>query len=448
VSPARPLDVLGAFAAALEWPAVPAPVQERARLTLRDTIGTMLGGAATPAGRIASRVAAANPAPALAAFEAAVHASALDFDDGHYDGGAIHPGSVVIPALLVAARDLDDVDTHRFLTAQVAGYEIGLRAARLIWPRSATDDYHCTGTGAALGAAAAVARLRGGDADTIGRAIAIAWAHAPMATFQLPMVKESIGWAAATALFAADLAAAGFMTALDDPVSAMEATFTPTPFHRAGAMDDPFIASLGTVWEAGRTYFKPYAACRYTHTAIRSLQELVSEHGLRASDVAAIDVHTHLGASQLRDQVPASLDHAQYSFPFVLAAVLDTGAAGATEICADALRDPARLAAAAKVRVHHDPELDPHYPAHYPTRIAVRTTGGDVHERTRLIAPGDADDPLSAAELRAKFVRLARLAVGCDEAERAADALVDPGSRPVRPLLAGVLATAASGGRT
>ena len=42
------------------------------------------------------------------------------------------------------------------------------------------------------------------DAGVVARAIAIAWAHAPMSTFQLPMVKESIGWSAATGRAAAD----------------------------------------------------------------------------------------------------------------------------------------------------------------------------------------------------------------------------------------------------
>ena len=252
----RPLDVIAEFAESLTWSAIPPPARERAQLALRDTIGTIIGGSTTTAGRVATAAAqhagggtpivatsARSTAP-LAAFATAVNASALDFDDGHYRGGAIHPASVVVSSLLVALNDCD-ADLTEFLTAQVVGYEIGLRAAHLLWPRHELDDYHCTGTAAALGAAAAVAKLRGADGDCIARAVAIAWAHAPMSTFQLPMVKESIGWSAATAMFAADLAAAGFMAMPHRVESAMDATFAPTPFHRPGAMDDPFVASLG-----------------------------------------------------------------------------------------------------------------------------------------------------------------------------------------------------------
>ena len=450
-----PLAWLGAFAAGVSWSTIPDPVRRRAQLTLRDTIGTILGGAATPAGRVATATAAATASsatiassrgavlipggadgaratPVLAAFAGAVNASALDMDDGHYAGGAIHPASVIVPALLVAAEQLADVGVHRFLTAQVVGYEIGLRAAYLLRPNSDEALYHCTGTAATLGAAAAVTHLRGGDADTIARSISVAWAHAPMATFQLPMVKESIGWSAASALFAADLAAAGFMAStagIAAQPSCVEATFTPTPFHRDGAMEVPFVASLGDVWEAGNTYFKPYACCRYTHTAIRSLAEITAEHGLTAPEIASIDVFTHRGAIGLRDAAPMSLDHAQYSFPFVLATQLLCGAVGAVELSAGSITDPARLAVAARIRVHHDSALDPLYPSHYATRLVVTAADRRRWERFRLVAPGDPAEPMSEAELAAKFVDLATPRLGDGAASEWADRLTaDPAS--------------------
>ena len=449
-----PLDVLGEFAESLTWSAVPEDARQRAQLALRDTIGTILGGATTTAGRIATATAqrgggdtpilgtTATASPTLAAFATAVNASALDFDDGHYRGGAIHPGSVVVSALLVANHECR-AGTADLLTAQVVGYEIGLRAAHLLWPRHPLDDYHCTGTAATLGAAAAVAKLRGADAGCIGRAVATAWAHAPMSTFQLPMVKESIGWSAATALFAADLAGAGFMATPRPARSAMDATFAPTPFHRPVAMDDPFVASLGTVFEMANTYFKPYAACRYTHTAIRSLQEVMLDGNVSADDIESVEVYTHTAAINLTDLRPVSLDHGQYSFPFVLAAMMLTGRAGATEICEDALDDAQRLASAAKVGVHHDPDLDAEYPAHYGTRIVVRTCDGSTIERLRLVAPGDAEDPMSVDDLTAKFVRLAEPIHGA-AAEAIADGLISDSDDVVQDCLATVLVPAAT----
>jgi 2-methylcitrate dehydratase PrpD len=409
-----PLDRLAEFVDRLRWGRIPAEVQARARLAFRDTLGTIIGGASTPAGKIADATAKVRGGLGpIQAFATAVKASALDFDDGHYLGGAIHPGSVVVSALLVAALETD-AELHDVLTAQVAGYEIALRAAHLLWPRHELNRYHCTGTAATLGAAAAVAKLRGHDADMIARSIAIAWAHAPMSTFQLPMVKESIGWSAASGFFAADLAAGGFMAMAAASNSAITATFRPTPFDEPGAMDDPFVSSLGYVYESGKTYFKPFAACRYTHTAARSLQELQSELAIGADDITRIDVYTHRAAMNLTDVRPASLDHAQYSFPFVLATVAITGYAGSGQVNHDSLFDTDRLAFAKKVFVHHDEAFDSHYPTHYGSRIVVTTTLNIAVERIRLVSPGDLADPLSRDELTNKFFLLVETVLGSD----------------------------------
>ncbi len=429
-----PLERLGVFAAGLTWDVIPGDVRRRAQVALRDTIGTILGGAGTRAAQLAVQAASAHGGRSriigsagtsslpLAAFATAVSASALDFDDGHYLGGAIHPGSVIISSLLTAAADLEAGSgdgTAELLAAQVVGYEIALRAAHLLWPSHEGADYHCTGTAATLGAAAAVTKLRGGDVEEIGRSIAIAWAHAPMSTFQLPMVKESIGWSAATACFAAELAAVGFMGGRATADADIVAILPPTPFHRPGAMDDPFVASLGSVFETANTYCKPYAACRYTHTAARALRDMIVENALTGDDIVSIDVYTHRHALFLHDQRPLTLEHGQYSFPFVLSAIVCEGAAGHVEISDEALTDPQRLSQAAKVRVHHGPEFDALYPHHYATRVALRTRRGDTIEATRLLAPGDNDDPMSAEELSAKFIALASPALGNSAAQLA-----------------------------
>ncbi len=457
-----PLEYLATFAVGLTWETIPGAVRQRAQLALRDTIGTILGGAGTRAARLASRAAVAHggrspiigspgasSAP-LAAFATAVSASALDFDDGHYLGGAIHPGSVIISALLSEAASQQDRNTGsrvgmaELLTAQVVGYEIALRAAHLLWPRHDAADYHCTGTAATLGAAAAVMKLRSGDTDEIARSIAIAWAHAPMATFQLPMVKESIGWSAASACFAADLAAVGFMDGHVTADADTLAILPPTPFHRDGAMEDPFVASLGSVFETANTYCKPYAACRYTHTAARALADLMVENALTGDDIVSIDVHTHRGALFLHDQRPATLEHGQYSFPFVLSAIVCEAAASHVEISEQALTDPRRLAQAAKVRVHHQADLDDLYPHHYAARVVVRTRNHGAIEATRIVAPGDNDDPMSADDQCAKFIALASSAL-TSEAIRLAPQLVATELADLQGVLALLTSVSGSG---
>jgi 2-methylcitrate dehydratase PrpD len=432
------LDEVAKFVAKLNWNDVPPATQHRAKLAFRDTIGVIIGGADTPAARAAKTAIRTDGwNRSLLAFALGIQASALDFDDGHYMGGAIHPGSAIVSALLVASQDAL-VGIPQLLAAQVAGYEVALRAAHLLWPRHDMDTYHCTGTAVTLGVAAAVSKLRGYDTETIGRAIAMAWAHAPMSTFQLPMVKESIGWAATSGFFAVDLASVGFMAGANAP-SAIAQTFPPTPFDRPSAEVELFVNSLGTIFESANTYFKPYAACRYTHTAAKSLHELMVEHGLGPEAIQRIDVFTHRGAMNLTDVRPSSLDHAQYSFPFVLASIACTGRASAQEIHADHLTDPDRLSVAERIQVHHDVGFDAHYPAHYGARIVV-TTPHVTLERTRLVAPGDLADPLSDGDLTEKFIDLARPVFG-SEVKHVSMRLVDETTSPteLRTLISKVV---------
>ncbi len=440
------LDAISAFVESLDMSRVLARALTQATNAFRDTLGTMLGGASTTAARIAADVAAADAgeaalvgggtsSPSMAAFANAVAASALDFDDGHYRGGAIHPSSVIVPTLLAAAPA--DASMDQLLVAQIAGVEVALRAAHLLWPREPDADYHCTGTGAALGAAAAAAKLLGLDADGIARAIAIAWAHAPMAAFQLPMLKEAIGWSAATAVTAARLAESGFMRLPSGARPRTPDVFPPTPFDRPGAMSDPFVDTWGAVFETANTYFKPFAACRYTHAAADGLRSFMRTNDLGAADIASIDVGTHRAAVFLDEQRPATLEHAQYSFPFVLAAIAVHGAAGSVEMCEANLGNTAMAAVAERVSVTYAPDLDDLYPVHYPARLTITANDGSRYEMLCEIAPGDAEAPLTDDDLLAKFIALVSPSLGADGATRLATELASP-----RGLVADVRARA------
>lgn len=429
------LDEISAWAAGLTWDDLPQEVRERAAHALTDSVATMVGGAGAPATRIVSGYATAGstgPAPVVgtgrtasprdAAFVNAVAASALDFDDGHYLAGAIHPGSIVVPAALATAGPSGPV--RDVLVAQVAGYEVGLRAAHLLWPLHDDSHYHATGTAGAIGAAVAGARALGLDADGVRRAVLIAWVHAPMSTFGLPMIKESIGWGSMTGVAAAELAAAGFMRTPPGYRIPGNSVIPPSPFHARQADSDPFVTSFGSRFETQHTYFKSFAACRYTHAAAAGLAQLMATHGIGPDDIVGIDVRTHEAATFLDERAPRTLETAQYSFPWVLATVAQLGRAGAAEMAESGLDDPRRAALAAKVTLVHAPELDQHYPRRYPSTVAVRTAR-TVVEGTFIDAPGDPELQMDAAALRDKWLTLMTPSLGA-AAPEVVDLLHDP----------------------
>lgn len=409
----------------MRWETVPDGARRQAKLALLDTLGTMLGGVRTDFAVIAAHVARSEggdgPARicatgvctsrANAAFANAVAANALDFDDGHYLGGAIHPGAATIAALLATA-DGREITSTEFLTAQIAAYEVAIRMGYLLWPREPGVRNHTSGTSAAVGAAAGAAKLLGLDSDGIRRAMQIAWGHAPMAFTQFPMVKESLGWAAATGVMAAALSAAGFMGGPENkPSAAVRARRPPTPFDEARGSEE-FVTSLGVKYETEATYFKQYATCRFTHAAADGFAEILTGRGLTAADVAHVTVGTHRWAVHLTDTEPTAVEYAQYSFPFHLGAVAVDGCAGPDQISERRLHDEGILRVARLVTVEHHDDLDRYFPGHYPARVEVVTHSGRKYSVERVNARGDPELPLSPDSLMAKFESLARPVLG------------------------------------
>ncbi len=98
----------------------------------------MFAGTLTTSAQIAARYARLSPGTVplaaggtAAAFANGVAAAALDSEDGHYPGGAIHPASVVCASALASAPPHATVAD--LLTAQIAGFEVCLRAAATWW---------------------------------------------------------------------------------------------------------------------------------------------------------------------------------------------------------------------------------------------------------------------------------------------------------------------------
>lgn len=426
------------FATGLTHDDIPEGARRRAHEALLDTVGVALAGTKTLAAQAASAAMAGEVGtfPLLgpggervsataAAFISSVRASTLDYDDGHYRGGAIHPSSVIVPTVLIAAAG-SPVPIEQVVTAQIAGYEVAVRLAHLLFPETLAGQWHCTGTAATVGAAIAAARVRGADADTVHRAALIAWAHAPMAALQLPMIKEAIGWSAATGLNAALMAEKGMMR-LPDGVAVPPGPpiFPATPFDAPGA-EVPMILSLGESFEIEQSYLKPYSACRYTHTMIDVLLEQRLA-GLRPADVAEVQVATHAQATFLNYQRPPSIEHAQYSFPWTAAAALIDGEVGPAQMCQERLADAELVDLAARVTVVHDPALDGHLPDHYASQLRITMRDGRVLDLApRITARGDVEAPMSESELAAKYQQLAGPVLG-ERSQAVADALAAGG---------------------
>ena len=333
-----------------------------------------------------------------AAFVNAAFASMLDLDDGHRAASG-HPGAAVIPAVLATAESHGG-DAERVLTAIAIGYEIGVRiaGARDVGTLHTFDS----GLWCGQGAAAAAGWLRGLDATRIANAIAIAGTTAPgqTATAYTKLmgnnVKEGIPFATALGLVAVELAAAGFT----GPVDFLDEERR----YDRGIL----CADLGARWLIETAYFKPYGCCRWAHAAIDALLQVMREERLAPGDIQAVHVETFTQALSLNnDLAPPTLEAAQYSVPFCLAAAAIHGGVALLPLEEPVLRDSKVLAFAPCVSLSIAPDLDPMFPRSVPARIAVTTARG-VLPCTVLAPRGEPVNPMNDGDLLSKFSTIAQ----------------------------------------
>jgi 2-methylcitrate dehydratase PrpD len=318
-------------------------------------------------------------------------ASALDMDDGHRLAMG-HPGAAVIPTALAVA-ETSGASGREFLTAIVAGYEMAVRVSTAMLPDYRAGRYS-TGIWGGFGSVAAAGVLLRLDRRAFQDALGIVAAHGPSpprgAFLHDSMIKETIAWAGVTGCASVFLAQEGF-TGPEDVLD------------KSGRYDTTrLVKDLGQEYAILKTYFKPYASCRWSHSAIDGVLKLVEEHELQRGDIERIDVEGFQATTMLVDYTPVNTVAAQYSIPFSIMLALSYGRIGPEELTEANLQDPQLLALAEKVKVSVAPEIDQLFPEKAAARVTLQTTRGDF--TTTVEYPrGDPNNPLSDAELEEKF---------------------------------------------
>jgi 2-methylcitrate dehydratase PrpD len=171
------------------------------------------------------------------------------------------------------------------------------------------------------------------------------------------------------------------------------------------------VAGLGEPYAIEKTYFKPYASCRWSHPPIDGVLQLANKHGLRLDEIREIEVSGFRQMAMLDEYAPTSTVAAQYSVPFAVALALAHGGIGPQELTAANLVNSELLALARKVKLSVDPELDGLFPAQTAARIRIHSARG-TFETLVEYPKGNPENPLSDAEMEAKFARLTAEIVG------------------------------------
>jgi 2-methylcitrate dehydratase PrpD len=324
-------------------------------------------------------------------------ASALDLDDGHRLAAG-HPGASIIPAVLAVGEEVKATGDE-LLSAIIIGYEVGTRVS------SARDfpslDTMSTGRWCSYGAATAGGWLRKFAPPLLAEALSVAGVQSPglsAAGYSSVMgnsVKEGIPWSTFTGLSALRLVEKGFT----GPVDLLD--------HSSYYQSQKILEGLGQgSFAIEKTYFKPYACCRWIHSALDAFVKLAAEYRLEGAEIKKIRVDTFKRSLMLNNYPnPDSLESAQYSFPFCLALMALRGKESLLPIRSEFLMQSDVIELARRVELRLDPELEALFPEKTSNRVVLETSRG-VFEARVDVPLGDPGNPIEISELEAKFRKL------------------------------------------
>ncbi|MCL7466434.1 MmgE/PrpD family protein [Phaeovulum sp. NW3] len=421
----REFQALTRWTSALTWADIPEDIRQRAALILADDFGALIAARDEPE-LIALRagLARAAGAPEATVFDAALprqdrysaalsNGAAADWCelDGGYRLAICHAALYCLPALLAEA-EAERHSLQHLLLSLIVGYETVARVARCFAFPGLVMHPH--GGLATVGAAAAIARMRGLDAETTAAAICTG------ATLVLPgpfghAVEGALirnvwpGLCAQNGIRSADWAAIGVAGGPDSLFDVFARIMGATATPAALSVD------LGQTWAMQDAYHKMHACCQYAHSTVEAVLAALRDAGPVTPDqVAAIDIATHWKGRKLDNPQPATTLAAKFSIQHIAAATLAFGHAGAAAFHADTLRAPALMRLRGLVSISaHEPEQP--WPHDRPARATLRLTDGRELVGECLSAPGGADLPYGPDQITQKALGLmAPLLPGAD----------------------------------
>jgi 2-methylcitrate dehydratase PrpD len=292
-----------------------------------------------------------------------------------------------------------------------AGYEVGHRVGSAATMSLFFRGFHPQGTSGVFVAAATAARAMQLDAAKFQHALGIAGSQAGglMAAQEGAMVKRfHSGRAAQSGVYCALLAADGF-TGISDVLEA------PYGGYLSTLSDNPapqrLTEGLGMVWETLNVGYKPHASVTSIHTALDGLAEILRENGLRADDVARIEVglspmtHLHCAWEYKAQGVTA----AQMNLYYGLAVIALDGMAFTDQYREERLRDPRILDFIDRISAYVDPEIEKMGAAfRHAARLTVTARDGRSYKKLVLHRRGSPEAPLTPEDIEYKFRHVVR----------------------------------------
>ncbi len=305
-----------------------------------------------------------------------------DYDDT-FEGGPVHAGAVIVPAVLAVAERYR-ASGDAILRGLASGTEIMCRLGLVAPMRVHKAGFHPTSVFGAIGSALAVSVTLELDEKQTVDALGIVGS---MAGGIIEYLAEGAwtkrlhaGWAAQSGIRAALLARGGFV----GPRTVFEGTHGLFFGFANTAENDftPLTGDFGREWLMETVAFKPYACGTMIHPYIDCAIRLAAR-GVSADAIASIECDTAEGiVHRLWEplavkQTPPNAYAAKFSTPFCMALGFIRGDVGLGAFTEEAAHDPQVRALAAKIRYRIDPAEPVPARVHGPSSRDAHRRNGD-----------------------------------------------------------------------
>ena len=413
------------FVSGLQYETIPAEVLTRIKLLMLDSIGCAIYGSDLEWCRILQNTLSEMDSGSCTVWAtnkrvSAPHAALIngtqiqsfELDDVHRQG-VLHVGAVVIPSLLSIAEMRPGMSGKDFITAAVAGYEIGPRVGIAMGPEHIAQGWHSGATLGVFSSAAGAARGLKLDADKTVHALGIAGTQSSglMAAQYGAMVKRMhAGRASQSGLYGALFAEKGF-TGILNVLESEYGGFCTTMSRSTDRFNlKELTAGFGTKWQTMGIALKFYSCVGSNHSTLDAIRLMQQEKPFGKNDVKKIIVR---GSQVTMDHVgwkysPQGLTSAQLNLPYCVATWLIEGDCFVDQFTEDKVADPERIALADVVEVQHDEEITKAGSMkRHKVHVEVQLKDGTKMNRTVEAGRGTENNFASQADVVEKFEKLA-----------------------------------------
>ncbi|WLP92466.1 MmgE/PrpD family protein [Gordonia sp. NB41Y] len=374
---------LAEWAAGLDVGAVPETTRRAALRHLFDGVGNGIGARRRDQGGPGLAVAQGLGGPAqahplgdvtaisapAAAYANGVLMHTLDFDDTHA-GALVHPTTVVAPAVLAVAEEVDATGAQA-VTVLVAGLEVACRLGAAVPHGFHARGLHATAVVGPVAGALAAGLLYGADADALTDALGIAASSSGGLLEFLDTGANTKTLHPGNAGFAGVLAARLALAGASGPESVLEGR---RGLYRALAdrdVDpDVVVDELGTRWESASIGIKPYPSCQLMHATLDAVGRALADArtsgiAVSAAQIASIAVDVHPDSVAIvcgpgtGTRGPRSVYDAKFDLPWSVAALVHDGAVTVDTYDENSIARPEVAATAGKVEISTVPDARP-----------------------------------------------------------------------------------------